>query len=80
MNMNIGATMVIYAALFFLAGWGWGQWWAERNVRKERRALEVGRITVSMPARADDAADALSMLSDLVRKAEAARDTKAGAQ
>ena len=70
------ATMALFAALVFGAGWGWGQWWAERQVRQERRALEAGRVTVSMPADAADAAAAMEMLADLVRKAESLR--KAG--
>ena len=75
MGANIATSMVIYAALFFVAGWGWGQWWAERNMRKERTALEAGRILVSMPANAEDAANSLEMLRDIVRRAEFERGT-----
>ena len=69
----------IVAVLWFFGGWGWGQWWAERQVRQERRALEAGRVTVSMPANADDAAAAMEMLAELVRKAEAQRKAAAAA-
>lgn len=80
MELSVGATMVFYAAVFFACGWGWGQWWAERNARHERRALEAGRITVSMPANAEDAATTLELLSVLVKEAEIKRAKKAGAQ
>ena len=73
MNWTMLATMVLYAALFFAAGCGWGQWWAERNARKERAALERGRLLVSMPINAKDAANALDMLHDLMRTAESER-------
>ena len=73
LTMDIAATMALYAALFFGAGWGWGQWWAERCSRQEKRGLEAGRILVSMPARPDDAAASLRMLADLVSRAEAQR-------
>ena len=63
----------LVAALWFFGGWGWGQWWAERNARHERQALEAGRIAVSMPADPQDAALTLQLLSALVRKAEAER-------
>ena len=79
MKMDIAATMVLYAAVFFGAGWGWGQWWAERQVRQERRALEAGRVTMSMPAKAEDAAAAMEMMADMVRKAEEQRKAKAAA-
>ncbi len=79
MDASIGATMVLYAAVFFACGWGWGQWWSERQMRQERRALEAGRVTVSMPANAEDAATSLELLAELVRKAEAQRKAKAAA-
>ena len=75
MDLSIGATMLLYAAVFFFCGWGWGQWWAERQVRQERRALEAGRLTVSLPADPKDAAVTLELLSELVKKAERQRDT-----
>ena len=80
MDLSVGATMVFYTAVFFACGWGWGQWWAERNARHERRALEAGRITVSMPADPQDAALTLQLLSALVRKAEAERGKTAAEQ
>lgn len=69
-DVRIGATMIAYAAIFFAAGCGWGQWWAERVVRKERRDLEAGRIVISMPANPKDAAATLELLSSLVRDVE----------
>ena len=73
MELSVGATMVVFAAVFFACGWGWGQWWAERTVRKEKVALESGRIAVSMPVNLDDASKTLTMLATLLRTAEAER-------
>ena len=70
--MSMAATLVIYAALFFGAGWGWGQWWAERCARRERRALEVGRLNVSMPVNPDSASETLRVLSVLMKQVDAA--------
>lgn len=73
MELDVGATMALFAAVFFACGWGWGQWWSERAVRQEKMALEKGRIAVSMPANPDDASKALAMLATLLRGAEAER-------
>ena len=73
MELSVGATMVLFAAVFFACGWGWGQWWAERTVRQEKTALESGRIAVSMPANLDDASKTLTMLATLLRAAETER-------
>lgn len=73
MELSVGATMVLFAAVFFACGWGWGQWWSERAVRQEKMALESGRIAVSMPANLDDASKTLTMLATLLRAAEAER-------
>jgi len=59
------------AAGVFGAGWSWGQWWAERSVRREREAADKGVMTVSLPVHPDRAAKMLRMLSDLMRLAEA---------
>lgn len=76
-ELSVGATMVLFAATFFGAGWGWGQWWAERVVRQQKVELESGRIAVSMPANLDDASKTMTMLATLLRAAEEER--KAGA-
>ena len=70
MNANMAAAMVIYAALFFVAGWGWGQWWAERCARRERRALEAGRLNVSMPVNPENASETLRVLSVLMKQVD----------
>jgi hypothetical protein len=59
------------AAVFFGAGWSWGQWWTERSIRREREAAAKGVMTVSLPVHPDRAAKLLRMLSDLMRLAEA---------
>jgi len=74
MTGNILSSLVIYAALFFLAGWGWGQWWAERCARREKLAGERGRMTVSMPVNPDNAAETLRVLSALMRQVDEGKD------
>lgn len=68
--------MVFYAAVFFFCGWGWGQWWCERQIRAEQGKLMKGRITVSMPMEPEDAASTMRLLAALVDEAE--RTRKAG--
>lgn len=74
MDLSVGTTMILYAAIFFGAGVGWGQWWAERQLRQETK----GRVQVTMPVNPEDAAATLEMLSLMVKKAE--MDRKARAQ
>jgi hypothetical protein len=69
--MDMAVTMAIYAALFFGAGWGWGQWWAERCARRDKSALDRGRLSVSMPVHPDHASETLRVLSALMKQAEA---------
>jgi hypothetical protein len=69
--MNMAVTMALYAALFFGAGWGWGQWWAERCARRDKSAMERGRMSVSMPVHPDHASETLRVLSVLMKQAEA---------
>lgn len=76
MDFGIGLTMVLYAAIFFFAGAGWGQWWNERQIRTEQRDLATGRMNVSMPVKAEDSAATMRLLADLVEQAEAERKAK----
>ncbi len=39
----------VIAIIFFVGGFGWGQWFSERSTRKERIGLEQGRLLVSVP-------------------------------
>ena len=39
----------VIALIFFVSGFGWGQWFAERSIRKERSELEQGKLVVSVP-------------------------------
>lgn len=57
-------------AIVFIAGFGWGQWNAERNIRTERTALEKGRVSVSMPMNPDDAAATMELLKNLIEQVE----------
>ena len=41
--------------IVFVSGFGWGQWFAERAIRKERSKLEQGRHFVSVPMHQDEA-------------------------
>ena len=78
--MSIGATMVLYAAVFFACGWGWGQWWAERTAREARDDLERGRLTVSMPIEPGRAAGMLELLAKLMRQVDATKPAAANAE
>lgn len=73
MEPGIAATMVLYAAIFFACGWGWGQWWNERQIRAEQGELVKGRMTVSMPIKPEDAAATMKLLASLIEQAEAER-------
>jgi hypothetical protein len=62
--------VVVLLAFVFVAGWGWGQWWAERAIRAERAAQDKGRISVSMPMKPEDAAATMGLLKDLMQRVE----------
>lgn len=73
MTGSIATSLVIYATLFFVAGWGWGQWWAERCARRDKSAMEKGRMSVSMPVHPDNAAETLRVLSVLMKQVDAGK-------
>lgn len=77
MSIGIGLTMALFASIFFIAGMGWGQWWNERSIRLEQGQLMKGRMNVSMPVKAEDAAATMKLLADLVEQAEAERKASA---
>ncbi len=77
MDLGIGATMILYAAIFFLAGVGWGQWWTERQIRQDNAENGKHRMQVSMPVNPEDAALTLELLSVLVKEAELKRKAQA---
>lgn len=62
--------VVVLLAFVFVAGFGWGQWWAERTIRAERAAQDNGRISVSMPMKPDDAAATMGLLKSLIEQVE----------
>ena len=55
----------------FLCGFGWGQWHAERSIRKEKALMEVNKLFLSMPLNAEDASNALGLLKQLIDQVEA---------
>jgi len=61
-------TAVITIGVLLFAGFGWGQLWAERQIRKESAATMKGRMQVTMPVNQEDAAATLEMLSLIVKK------------
>jgi hypothetical protein len=70
MNLSMAVSMFFYAAVFVALGFGWGQWWAERRIRRDKRALEAGRLLVSLPAHPEDAAMTLRVMSRFVKRYE----------
>lgn len=80
MELGIGATMFLFAAIFFFAGVGWGQWWNERKIRLEQGELVKGRMNVSMPVKPEDAAATMKLLASLVEEAEKNRKAAEQAQ
>ena len=73
MDLGVVVAMAAYAATFFFAGAGWGQWWNERQIRAEQRELSNGRMNVSMPVKPEDAAATMKMLAELIEQAESDR-------
>lgn len=66
-------SLLIVIAITFLCGFGWGQWFSERQIRKDRHLLEANKLFISVPAKAEDAKDVLGLLRDLMDKVEADR-------
>ena len=70
----------VFVALIFIAGFGWGQWWAERAIRTDQAALTRGRLNVSMPMREENASQMLGLLRELSLEVEAERAAREQAQ
>lgn len=64
------AGIVMLFIVVFISGYSTGQWVGERQVRREQAEQLSGRINVSMPANPEQAARALELLADLMRKVE----------
>ena len=64
----------VIAVIFFVSGFGWGQWFAERAIRKERSNLEQGRLFVSVPMHKDEAHLVFETIKNLAERAKEARD------
>jgi hypothetical protein len=67
-------SLLILIAVIFTAGFGWGQWYAERSIRQERLRLTSGRFEISMPMNQDDAAAMLTLLKDLIDEVKHRKD------
>jgi len=78
--MNTDFWFGLFVALIFIAGFGWGQWWAERSIRAEQADLTRGRVQISMPMREDNASQMLGLLRELSLEVEAERAAKEQAQ
>lgn len=79
-KMSDYTEVVVLLAFVFVAGWGWGQWWAERTIRAERATQEKGRISISMPMKPDDAAATMGLLKSLIEQVEQGKDGAAHAR
>ena len=60
--MSVSVWIVI--AVTFAAGFGWGQFVAERRTKAER----LGRIVVSMPMDQEFAADTMRLLASTIEQ------------
>ena len=68
-RMNyLGFLLAVF--VFFLAGWGWGQWWSERTLRRDRATLERGRIALSMPMDPKWASEMMVLMQEFFDKAQ----------
>jgi hypothetical protein len=63
-------SIAVIALIFFVGGFGWGQWFAERLIRRERSELEQGRLLVSVPMHKDEARFIFETLKNLAKRAE----------
>lgn len=62
------------AIIFFVSGFGWGQLFAERAIRKQRSRLEQGRLLVSVPMHKDEASRVFEAIQTLVELSEGKHD------
>jgi hypothetical protein len=76
MPMNNPWSIAAAALILFAAGFGWGQWRAEKQLRQERTALEANRVLVSMPMHADHASKMMGLLKDLIEQVESDKPTQ----
>ena len=62
--------MWLLIAIVFMAGFGWGQWFEAWNHKRIIAKRDESKLTVSMPVKADDAAQVMALLKELVEEAE----------
>lgn len=62
--------MWLLIAITFAGGFGWGQWFESWNQKRIIAKRDENRLTVSMPVKADDAAQVMALLKNLVEEAE----------
>jgi hypothetical protein len=67
-------SLWILIAVIFTAGFGWGQWYAEKSIRQERLRLTSGRLEISMPMNQDDAHSMITLLKELLEEVERKKD------
>jgi hypothetical protein len=67
-------SLLILIAVIFTAGFGWGQWYAEKSIRRERLRLTSGRFEISMPMNQDDAHSMITLLKELIEEVERKKD------
>jgi len=72
MDKSTIMTLIAFS-LFFICGFGWGQWFAERTIRKDRATSEHERMVVSIPMSREDASAILELLSAIVKKVKSER-------
>lgn len=66
-------NLLIIIFIIFMCGFGWGRWFAEKSIRKERIELERARLLVSVPMLPEQASkvfESLRILSELSDKDE----------
>jgi len=68
--MSENFQLIIFGVGIFIAGWGWGQWLSERCIRIENARLFKGRLNISMPMDHGTNVQLMSLLTDIIDKAE----------
>lgn len=66
-------SALIGLSFVFVCGFGWGQWFAERSIRKDRSRLDHERMIISVPMNKDDAQATFELLSEIIKKVKSER-------
>lgn len=62
--------VIIVLFFTFISGFGWGEMYAERTIRKQNDELNRGRMSVSVPTNPETASKVMLLLGDLIRQVE----------